>query len=153
MSLTIDKGIGLGLLISGLGIFWFAAAFGMHHFIPNGLLDGVIITISLLLAGFGLVVLRIEKNTPPKAVLDSLILFLSLNSFLFEISLYFNPYPNYWWTRQAADWIALIGLGNIITNEFVFAVSLLILSARVLLITQKRVIFRRQAVSNSSREG
>ena len=147
MSLSIGYGVGLGLLVSGLGIFWFAAAFGMHHFIPNGLLDGVIITIALLLAGFGLVIFRNAKNTPPKAVLDSLILFLSLNCFLFEISLYFNPYPNYWWTRQAADWITLIGLGNIITNEFVFAVSLAILSARALLVT--RVIFRRQGVSNS----
>jgi hypothetical protein len=148
--LTIDRGIGTGLLVSGLGVFWFAAAFGMHHFIPNGLLDGIIITVALLLAGLGLVVLlRIEKKNT-RAVLDSLILFLSMNCFLFEISLYFNPYPNYWWARQAADWIALIGLGNLITNERVFAVAFLIISMRAAIFIQRRLIFRRITVSESS---
>ena len=148
--MTRDKGVGTGLLVSGLVIFWFAAAFGMHHFIPNRLLDGIIITAALLLAGLGLVILlRIEKKNT-LTVVDTLILFLSLNCFLFEISLYFNPYPNYWWTRQAADWIALIGLGNVITNERVFAVSLLIISTRAAIFVQRRLIFRRITISESA---
>jgi hypothetical protein len=137
--LTLEKGIGFALLIPGLSIFWYAAAFGMRHLIPNGLIGGIVITLAILFAGFGFLLLRLEKNSNPGAMLDSLLLFLSVNLFLFEISLYFNPYPNYWWTRQATDWIAMLGLGNMITNELVFAVSFLFLSVRIALFILKRI--------------
>ncbi len=140
MDFTAEKQIGLALVVSGLTVFWSAAAFGMHHLIPNGLIDGIVITIALMFATLGFVLLKIDKNLNLRTVLDSVFLFLSLNIFLFEISLYFNPYPNYWWTRQAADWIALIGLGNLITNELAFVVSSLILSVRAALVIQKLII-------------
>ena len=139
----MNKAISLGLLVSGLGVFWFAAAFGMVHYIHNGLAAGLVVSAALLVACSGYVLLKYDSIARPVKVLGSILVFLSLNCFLFEISLYFNPYPNYWWTRQAADWIALIGLGNIITNELVFEISFLILATRVVLDIQRKITFRR----------
>lgn len=130
-STKLQKYCGFGLGISGLAIFWSSIAFGIHHIIRNWFYDGIILTIALVVAAAGFVLIRVEKDGFLKAAFNSITLFLPFNILLFEIQLYFDPYPDPWWTRHATDWIAYIGLGKIITNEVVFIVCLCVLAARV----------------------
>jgi hypothetical protein len=120
-----------------MGTFWPAVLIGLRHYVHSGFYVGIIDTAALLLATFGFYFLREEEIGGRKAVIDALSIFLGLNLLFFEIQLYFNPYPNYWWTHQAADWIAMIGLGNVVTNEFVFIVAGSVVSLRLLAFVTK----------------
>lgn len=110
---------------------------GLRHYVHNGFYVGIVDTLALLVATLGFFLLRIDEVSRKKAIIDAFTLFLGLNLLVFEIQLYFNPYPNYWWTHQAADWIAMIGLGNIITNEFVFLLAGTVVALRLLFVLAK----------------
>ena len=132
---TIRNGAGLGLIALGLGVFWPAVLIGIRHYLPSGLLVGVIDTSALVVATYGFFLFRVQVDGPRKAAIDALSLFLGFNLIAFEAQLYFNPYPNYWWTRQASDWIAMLGLGTIITNEVVFVVAVVVVFTRILILS------------------
>jgi len=124
---------GSGLITLGLSVFWPAVLLGLRHYVPSGLIVGIVDTMALVLATCGFFLLRADEIGNRKAAIDAISLFLGLNLVAFETQLYFNPYPNYWWSRQASDWIALIGLGTIITNQVVFCVSTILVSTRIAL--------------------
>lgn len=133
--LTIRKSAGLGLVVLGLGIFWPAVLIGIRHYLHSGLIVGIVDTAALAIATCGFFLLRVEVDGACRAAVDAVTLFLGFNLIAFETQLYFNPYPNYWWTRQASDWIAMMGLGRIITNEVVFVAAVIIVFTRILMLS------------------
>jgi hypothetical protein len=131
--------LGLVLIIGGLVVFWPAVLIGIRHIIHDGLAVGLIDTAALLTAATGYILFRFEAAGLRRAIFESFFLFMDLNLLIFEIQLYFHPYPNYWWTRQASDWIAMIGFGGIITNELVFAVCLSITAISLPLFLREKI--------------
>jgi hypothetical protein len=125
--------LGYALTVFGLVVFWSAVTFGIRHIIPDGFLDGIINTTALIVGTTGFFLLFFERYGYRKAILNSISIFLASNILVFEVQLYFNPYPDPWWTRQASDWLALLGLGHIITNELVFVVAFVIVTSRIIL--------------------
>ncbi len=134
------------MIIGGLVIFWPAVIFGLRHIIPDGLVVGLIDTAALVIAATGYILFRFDRAGLRRAAFESIFLFLNLNLLIFEVQLYFHPYPNYWWTRQAANWIAMIGLGGIITNQLVFAVCLSITAISLPLFLREKINARNKRI-------